>query len=119
MFQLCSATNAKLDALAALVKEGKSLDEANDFARFVLNSRLADLLDEHSSKGSLPCSGKLIRRKASKLREACCGRWAGRDAKPHVETSDLVEIRAELASLRAQLFPQAVPVLKVLPGGAS
>jgi hypothetical protein len=118
MFWLFNETNAQLDSFASLVKENKSLDGAFVFTKFILNSRLCDILDEHPGTCDLPCDGSIIRKKAEKLRSDIQRRWETRDAKPHVEVSDLAEIRADLAALRLQVTGVAKPHLRVIEGGS-
>lgn len=106
-----------LESYAALVKDAKSLDEAAAFCRYIINSRLCDLLDEHPGTEHLPCDGVSVRGKAEKLLQAVQLRWERRDLRPHVEHSELVQIRAELASLRKHLGITQ-PQLHVLEGGS-
>jgi hypothetical protein len=88
------------------------------FARYILTSRLCDLLDEHPGIPALPCDGGLIRKTAEKLQRDINRRWETRDSKPHVDTSDLAQIRAELVELRLKVTGSAEPSLKLI-GGAS
>lgn len=118
MFWLFKETNSRLDSFATLVKENKSLDEAAGFCRYVINSRLCDFLDEYPGTKDLPCDGSIVRGKAEKLLSRITRRWETRDSKPHVETSDLVQIRAELVSLRAHLGISE-PHLHVIEGEAA
>jgi hypothetical protein len=100
-YWLFNETRNKLDSLAARVREGKDLDAALEFSRYVTNSRLCDLLDENAAKGPLPCNGKVIRRKAESLTQKVQLRFATRDTKPHVEISELEEINRKLGELSA------------------
>lgn len=118
MFSLWNATNIQLESFASLVKESKSLDEAANFCRYVLNSRLCDFLDEHPGTTDLPCDGKTVRRKAEKLLSQVQRRWATRDEHPHVQIAELVQIRAELAALRLKILGTSAPVLNVMEGRA-
>jgi hypothetical protein len=116
MYWLCNETNSRLNSLAERVKEGKDLEAALEFARYLLNSGLCDLLDAHKVEGALPVRSNAIRSKAEKLQRDVCLRYETRDTKPHVEESDLVQIRRELADLRAQIGAQSPP-LRVIEGG--
>lgn len=113
---LFKATLSELKHYAALVKEGKSLDEGLRFASFVLNSGLGKLLDEHPADFPLPCDGRLIFKQAENLRKAIWLRWETRDNAPHVETSDLESIREDIRTLKIALGVEK-PVLRVVKGG--
>jgi hypothetical protein len=119
MFWLFNETNAQLDSYANLVKENKALDGAFVFAKYVINSRLCDILDEHPGTTHLPCNGATVRNKAEKLRKEIQRRWETRDEKPHIQTADLTEIRAELAALRSMVSGASEPHLRVIDGGNS
>jgi hypothetical protein len=110
MHWLYNETNTRLVSLAARVKEGKDLEFAVEFGRYVLNSGLCDLLDAHASKGPLPCDGKTMRTKAEKLCAKVLLRFETRDTKPHIEISDLVEINRKLDGLSAAVSSQSSQV---------
>lgn len=118
MFQLFNSTVNKLDSYATLVREAKSLNESASFARYVLNSRLCDLLDQHPGNHHLPCDGGIVRKKAEKLLLAVQRRWETRDMKPHVEQSELEQIRAEMVELRKLVSGSSEPSLRVIEGGS-
>jgi hypothetical protein len=124
---LWSWTNQTLDSLSARVAENRSLGEASDFARFVINSRLAELLKAHSCADLLKVDGALIEWKAKELLRTVQERWRLNDTKPHLEALQLQSIHEKLdciAGYFAKALGSARPVgvepeLRVIAGGQS
>jgi len=114
---LWSWTNQTLDSLSERVAENRSLGEASDFARFVINSRLAEVLKRRSCDDALKVDGPLIEWKAKELLRTVQERWAKQDTKAHLEALQLQSIREKLDCIAGYLSKLAGPVASV-PGAA-
>jgi len=67
LHQCWSELRVRLGSLERQVAQGAALEEANNFCRFVLNSRICDLVDKGPRSNPLQVSGAEIRQRAEKL----------------------------------------------------
>lgn len=121
-------TKSRLNSFSAAVREGRHLDEAASFARFVIWS-IAPLLIANPQPEPLPCDGNLLRSVAQSLLAEVQERWRTNDEQPKLELSELEAINRKLDLLAGHvarispampsLFlppaPQPVPVHHVAP----
>lgn len=122
-------TVARLDSYAARVAENRGVEEALDFAKWVINSRLPQVLAHHScedGQGGLKVDAALLRWKAEEVQRACQERYRLNDSKPHVEALQLQSIHEKLNLVAGYLSRLVVvdaggavtsPQLKVISGG--
>lgn len=92
-----------LDSFMDRVRENRDLMSAVEFARFVLNSRLPEVLEAAACDGPLKVDGVLIRWKANELEEMCAERFRLNDSKPHIEALQLQSIREKLDTMAGYL----------------
>lgn len=96
-------TKYRLHGFREAVREGRHLDEAAGFARFVLNSGLCAVLAQFPQADPLPCDGHLLRGFAQDLLAAVQERWRTGNTKPEVELSELQAIRRNLDLIAGQV----------------
>jgi hypothetical protein len=95
------------------VREGVSVDEAADFARYVRVSEICRLMSENPPGSDLlnsyfPYDGSKLLKKARELETACCDYWRGRTFSSEgtasgANKSDLEAIDVKLAALAGQV----------------
>jgi len=124
-----SAVN-RLEQLHNRVKEGRDLDSAVEFARFLLNSGIWPILQEHDNNGFLKVDSAFLRWKAEELQRAVCEIYAkGQNLSPK-QNSSLEEINHKLDLIAGRLARVPIvetagsemscgPNLSVISGGAS
>lgn len=118
-------TCARLDCYRQRIKEGADLDAANDFARYVLNSRLIVALRAHDNSGPCKVDSSLLEYKANELRQAVCDLWASGQAVPEQAGSQFEAILHRLDLIAGRLAKVPIPSeqrpvdLAVLEGGAT
>jgi len=99
---LCRDTRYRIERLSRAVQEGQHLDEAADFARYVLNS-VAPLLAANPQPEPLPCDGHLLRHYAQDLLSLVQDRWRTHDTKPKLQLSELEAINHKLDLIAGRL----------------
>ena len=102
-------TMRRLERFQRRVREGVSVEEAQDFARFVRVSRIGELMAENppGSEKLRECfdyDGRKMLAEARSLEEACCAFWAGKTflaegTSSGANKSDLEAIDRKLAVL--------------------
>jgi hypothetical protein len=112
---LASATTQRLEVLRRRAREGKSVDEASEFARWVLASGLLKLCEGPGAR-ELP---KLVR----DVQWDCDQHWRNQGQGPWVAKSELEAVNAKLDNLMALMASReprdlAHPVLAVMEDGA-
>lgn len=110
---LWQETNNRLDLLARRVSEGKYLEEALDFVKWVQFSGLIELFTAHCVSAPLKVDGAFIRWKCENLQSEIFRRYRLNDGKPHVDASELEGISRKLdliAGRLAQIAEVSVPV---------
>ena len=121
-------TDRFLDGLAASVREGKAVEEASNFARWLQFSGVLNLLEKNRQPFPLPCNGDELRRKCQDLVQNCA-EWTkgGKQPAPRYEASDMTAVLAKLETLTKrveELSPPSTdtaaagkPSLHVIQGG--
>jgi len=114
---LYEAISQRLDALQAEVRQGGNLDTAAFFARFLLNSRILDLLSDLEPQGRvLRIDSALARWKASELLRSVQDIWRSGKAAPAAETATLQSMTRKL-DLLAGAVSTLIDNLGVPPRG--
>jgi len=75
MHWLWRETNSRLDRYSASVREGRELDAAAAFCRYLTFSGICALLEENAAPEPLTVDGALIRWKANDLEKEVCNQW--------------------------------------------
>jgi hypothetical protein len=122
--RIYSETNGHLDRHLARVKEGRDVDAACFFARWLFWSGLLDLLKQNSTPADMPsilkCDGAFLSWKLNELLGACNAYYAtGRPAGLHV--AELESLREKVDKLALNLDTLAgamVQLLQRLPAPA-
>lgn len=97
-------TCAHITSLSERVREGEALDEANDFARFVINSGLPKLLSPFdNTNGPLRVDSGHLRWMAEELRRLVCARFQAGKVAPRSSTGELQAINHKLDLIAGHL----------------
>jgi hypothetical protein len=110
---LYSTTMHRLERMRLRVREGVRVDDANDFARYVMNSQMVDIFrsqqkrDPHIDK-IFPIDPKKLWDTAYELYQACCDYYTRRtrhaDGTPTgPQQSDIEQIRESLNAINVRL----------------
>lgn len=95
-------TITRLDVLSKAVRECRNLDEAADFAKYVLNS-VAPLLKTCPFPEPIPCDGHLVGSLAQTLLSAVQDRWRLHDMQPRLDLSELTAVNRKLDLIAAHV----------------
>jgi len=138
--RLWSETDRRVDSLLKQVAEGRGVDEASNFARWIEFSGILQLLKDCSVELPLRVDGHGLHQKITSLNNAC-GEWYSlheRSFKPrdsYIPQSKLESIEARLKAIEdnlsrmdnkfcsppsmdtAEMGASSVPVLHVIRGG--
>lgn len=94
---LYESLSQRLDSLQAEVRQCGNLDTAAFFARFILNSRVVDLLSELEPQGAvLRMDCALVRWKAEELLRSVQDVWRSGKATPAADVATLTSITRKL-----------------------
>ena len=121
----------RLRRFDGLVREGKSLEEALEFANYIFWSGLVDLLKQHTQNPPFECNGANLQKACELLQRDVRDNYRvhGR-VEPRVKLSELEKITDQLELLSAQVAKLSSPVnetatvgdepaLHVIQGGAN
>ena len=121
LLKLYRETNSRVDALSRAVREGKYLEEALDFSRWLLWSGLLDLLTHLKTDFGIPNDVKGLRRKIEALQSDVQERFVSKDMTPQVPSAELDKINARLARMEEFLVGshsvEESPKLQIVNGG--
>jgi hypothetical protein len=128
---LWKETVSRLRRLDARAREGKFVDEASEFARWVKFSGLLLVFKAFEAPPPLEVSPKEVERLITEILFDCEAHWKNEPRGPWVEKSELESINHKLdlvASQLSKLSPpvtetasavQILPALRVIQGGAT
>lgn len=119
---LWSETVNRLDSYQLRVNEGQDLDAALEFARYVIWSKLAEVMAPHDVAGALKVDSSFLRWKALELQRTVQDAFRTGKAAPSGNQAPLEAIGHKLDLIAAQLAglnPEADVALGVRPGKAS
>jgi hypothetical protein len=120
----------RLSSLQNHVNEGKKLDEALDFCRYVFWSGIVELCNYHATTAEgLAISGANLQTRVKQLQQDVQDRYRKSNTSPKIELSELEKLNHKLdliAGRISQISPPVsdtsktdeTPVLTVLRGGA-
>lgn len=103
---LYRSTIQQLSVLRERAAEGKELPAANDFARYVLNSGILDILqpfDQADSTGAIKIDSAFLRWTAEDLRRVVCESFKRSGAAPGFDVSTLENINRKLDIIAAEI----------------
>jgi len=122
---LWKETVLRLDSFSQRVQLSECVDEAADFARYVMFSGLCRLFEANPSAEPLKVDGPLARWKAEELLRECQERYRTNDVSSHVDKSVLDAINRKLDLIAGQVsrIPTSKaqaprPELRIITGGA-
>lgn len=122
MHWLYKETMSRLEWYDKAVSEGRDLDAANDFARYILNSQLGRILKPFDNSGVLKVDSSFLVWSASELRSRVCSLWSRGKVAPKAEATHLESIHHKLDLIAGQLARvssvqriRSEPVLSVIP----
>jgi hypothetical protein len=98
----------RLDRYARLVSEGKSLEAALDFARYVFWSGIIDLCEMNAEEGFFKVDGAHLRWKSEELQRAVQQRFRVNDTSPHLSSAETETIHDKLDSIAGYLSKLSV-----------
>jgi hypothetical protein len=100
---LYARTVQELDMFRARVAENRDVDQAVAFARFILNSRLAQVLEPQSRNDYLKVDGAFLRWKAEELERLCTERYRTNDQQPRLEALQLESLHERQEALHGKV----------------
>lgn len=126
MYWMCKETNAYLDALLAACREGKRVEEASRYCRWLQFSGVIKLLERNPQADPLPVDGKAVRRKVADVLDEAAEWLKGGKSVPRYVESDIAQINRKLDELlgergqrsEPQSRPEALDTLPVETQGA-
>jgi len=129
---LYQETVNRLRTLDARAREGKSVDEASEFARWVRFSGLLWLFEAFKAPPPLEVSPDTVKRLISEVSADCEAHWKNEPRGPWVSRSELESINQKLDLMAGQLaklsppvnhdtarMENSPPVLQVIEGGGN
>lgn len=93
----------RLDRYQRLVQEGRSLEPAVDFARYVIWCGIIQLLEQNPQASPLKVDGAMLRWKAEELQRAVTERFRLNDTNPHLAKSELETLHDKLDKVAGYL----------------
>ncbi|MGN6552318.1 MAG: hypothetical protein ACTHLW_01095 [Verrucomicrobiota bacterium] len=121
--QLWSETDGRINTLTRSVKEGRGVDEASNFSRWLRFSGVIQILEMHEQGFPLPVRAEELKRKTNDLINAC-GEWYQMHERANVKrdcyisSSALDDINGQLLELRSAMRQitgvNKTPALEVL-----
>jgi hypothetical protein len=132
--RIYSETLAKLESFSRRVAEGRDINAASEFARWLPFSGILSLLDRYpnqvASHNPLKVDGRFLRWKAEQLTEACNDRYRTNNQNPAIERTEFEAMREKIdrmagylsrltaaGAIRGERIPEPQPNLKVVQGG--
>jgi len=100
---LYSAFAERLRTLARAVSRGEQLDEANDFSRLILNSRIVEIISPYDFGGALKVDSAHLRWLAEELRRNACAAFQSAGTTPREPDGALDAINHKLDLIAGQL----------------
>ena len=121
-------TSQKLESYRRRVQEGRDIDAAVEFAKFVFWSGIPKLMEANPHPAPLLVDGALLRSKAQELIELCNERYRTRNLDPMLSAKEFKSLHEKidlLAGYVSQLVPSlgiqvkhSAPELKIINGGS-
>lgn len=119
----------RLDSYQDRVNEGKDLAAAVEYARYILWSKLAQVMRPHDCDGALKVDSSLMRWKAEELQRSVCDLYSSGKYVPRGEQAQLDRINQKLDLIAGRLSQvvtsgegrdnvEESPTLQIVPGGA-
>lgn len=93
----------KLDSYSERVRSGRDFDAAVEFARFILNSGLIQLLRPFDQSGVHAVDSSLLCHKATELQRMVCDAYRTGQAKPQARDTQLERIQHSLDLIAGQV----------------
>jgi len=115
LYILCRETSNRIASLGRAVDEGHRLDEAANFARFVLFSGICTLLKSFPQGDPFPVDGHLLQHHAEQLLQAAQDRYRTGDTKAKLDWSYLDAINRKLDLIAGQVSKFTPPNITALP----
>jgi len=108
LWRIYSETMNRLDRFDRCVQEGRSLEEALDFTRWLFFSGIITLCEMNPQPHPLKVDGALLRWKCSDVQRKVQERFRLNDLAPHVGASELQTLHDKLDTIAGFLsrFPQ-------------
>jgi len=113
-------TTNRLESLASAVFEGKCVEEASNFARWLQFSGVLKLLEQNPQPFPLPVNGNELRRKCEDLIQGCSD-WTkgGKLPAPNYEPGDMRAILSKLDALTQRVNELSPPSSETADAGRS
>lgn len=130
-YKIFNETMNQLSWLDSHVREGKDLEQALNFCRFVLWAGLVDFCEHHTTEDKIfRVNGKELRKKAEALQFDVQERYRANNMAPKILMTELEQINHKLeliAGQLSQISPRQtdtansgnLPELQVIQGGVS
>lgn len=113
-------TMNRLSSLQNRVNEGKDLEFALEFCRYIFWSGIIELLEYHASTQSgLEVSGANLRTRVKQLQEDVQRRFVKSNTSPKVELSELEKINHKLDLIAGRISQLSPPKIETLETGVT
>ena len=110
-------TKNRLETFHRRVQEGRDVQAAVDFARFIQQCGLIKLFEEHSQPEPLKIDGAFIRWKAEELERCCTERFRTNSSEPTLTAAYLQSLHEKIDLMAGYLSKLTVsPALSVTNG---
>lgn len=99
----------RLDVLHRRVQEGRDVEAASEFARWLIFSGIIKLMEANSSDKLLKVDGPLLRSRTQMLIEACNYRFRRNDDSPRFQAKDVQSLHEKIDLVAGYLSRLNVP----------
>jgi len=111
LYRLWNETDNRLVSLARSVREGKCVDEASNFCRWLRFTGLLELLEQNSRPEPLPVKGRELRGKVEDILFECGELYkGGKLPLPKYSESDMASVMDRLDSITERLNQISTPL---------
>lgn len=103
-------TSNRIESLDTAVQEGKKLEEALNFCRFVFWSGLLQLFRENPQPAPLKVDGPFLEWRLKELQQKVQDRYRLNDGQPHIDETQLSAINRKLDVIAAHVSKLSPPL---------
>jgi hypothetical protein len=103
VYIIARETSARLERLTARVREGKALQDAQEFVAYLTWSGILKLLEHAEQPDALPVNGALIKYKAQQLEQLVHDQFRNPQVESSVELTELEKLNRKLDLIAGQV----------------
>lgn len=102
-------TKNRLETLKERADEGRDINSAVEFARYILWSGLIKIFEECPGSGPLRVDAALIRKQATELEQVCTEHYRTRGSEPGIKVSELRSLHEKMDLLAGYVARLGLP----------